>query len=487
MIVFALVVAWSSLRAIVQVHGPDAEPTRGAALPLPGPPADARPSGAAHAEPGDARKLRTRRRHEPEDIALFVPRVILAVPRFVIAGVFTGVSGVLAVFDDGALARIRRVLVWNRAETIGWFPIASFQGGYGISLGARIYFNDLFGHGESVTIESGAGGLYLHANQLRFQAERLAGSRVLLDVRVRYDRTPRLVFQGLGNPPPTESAVVRFDPRATSVRTRYTQDRALAALRLAYELGSPRRAIRPGFSLVFNHRRFGRDRTRQAFLLGPDDREDPSIAEVYDVSRLPGFAEGVDVVRLSGNLELDFRDRGGLPSRGFRLVAIGGGAPPQARDVAFAHYGAEASVHLPLSTRARVLVVRLAFEGVHGDDRRIPFSELPRLGGPFRLRGYRLNRFRDRRLVLGTAEYRFPIHQVVGAHLFVDVGRVAYDWREMFDGRGDPWHWGVGGGFSFRTLERLHFRIDLGYGEDFLVVFSTDAMAAFADRHLLEL
>jgi len=341
--------------------GPNATaPERAPALPLPGPPAERRPPGAAHAAPGDARKLSMPRR-EPEDIALFVPRVVLAVPRFVLAGVFTGVSGVLSVLDDAALARVRRVFVWNRAETLGWHPIASFQGGYGFSLGARVYHENAFGHREAVTLETGAGGIYLHAHELRLRADRLGGSRVALDVRVRYDRSPRLVFAGLGDPPAVHPDDHLFDPREASVRTRYTQDRALAALRLAYELGSRHRSIRPGLDVVFNHRRFGRDRTRQAFLLGPDDRQDRSTQEVYDVSRLPGFVEGVDVARLDARVELDFRDHRGMPSRGFRFVGLGGGAPPQVRDVAFGHYGAEATGYFDLFARSRVLVLRLAF------------------------------------------------------------------------------------------------------------------------------
>ena len=51
----------------------------------------------------------------------------------------------------------------------------------------------------------------------------------------------------------------------------------------------------------------------------------------------------------------------------------------------------------------------------------------------------------------------------------------------------DAWHYGFGGGFRFSIRNHLVFRVDLTYGDDFVVFFSTDPLQAFTDHHMLEL
>src|SRR5262249_47332439 len=63
-------------------------------------------------------------------------------------------------------------------------------------------------------------------------------------------------------------------------------------------------------------------------------------------------------------------------------------------------------------------------EGVTGSRDEVPFTELPRLGGSTYLRGYPLDRFRDRVAAFGSAEYSWDLSQWFSANLFVDVGRV---------------------------------------------------------------
>lgn len=455
-------------------------------IPRAGPPAESPPAGAAMARPGEARKLALSPR-EPEDWALMVPRALLAVPRVALLGVVVPVSHLLSVFDDRTIARIRRVFLWNRAETIGWRPLLQFQGGYGLSGGVRLFHEDLFGHEEQLDVDALVGGIYLQAYQLRFHGGRIGGSRVWLDTRGRYDVSPRLVFAGVGTPPrrtvppPPEG----YDPRLEDRRTRYSQRRGLAALRVGYGFGPREREIRPGLGLIYNHRRFGQERGRRP-LVG-NNGDDPSLEDVYDVDRLVGFDEGADVVRLLGSFEVDARNRRGRTSRGLHFVALGGGAPPQMRNVAFGYYGSEVTGYFNLLHHSRIFVARMGIEAVHGPDDRIPFSELPRLGGPLRLRGYRLGTFRDRRALFGTLEYRYPIHQILAGHLFVDAGRVARTWSELRSGDLRPWRLGFGGGFTVRTLDRWYMRIDIAYGDELLVFFSTDPLRAFADHYLLEL
>src|SRR6185312_13685883 len=46
------------------------------------------------------------------------------------------------------------------------------------------------------------------------------------------------------------------------------------------------------------------------------------------------------------------------------------------------------------------------------------------LGGPLYLRGYALDRFRDRVAADATVEYRWDLTEWIAAHAFVDAGRV---------------------------------------------------------------
>jgi outer membrane protein assembly factor BamA len=126
-----------------------------------------------------------------------------------------------------------------------------------------------------------------------------------------------------------------------------------------------------------------------------------------------------------------------------------------------------------------VLVLRAVLEGVEGEDQDIPFSELPRLGGPHRLRGYPLDRFRDEKSAVGTLEYHYPIHQYVAGSLYLDVGRVEKSYGDFLDSK---WKAGGGGGFIVRSRDNQLFTFDIAYGEGVQFHFTTDPLRAFAKR-----
>ncbi len=452
----------------------------------PGPPADEAPEGVKKPLPEDARNLDKKPR-EPEDIALAVPRAVLTVPRFVLSGLFEPLSDALSLLTDERLARLRAVFFWNERRTIGWLPQMWFQSGYGFSFGAQLFHDNVFRNDERLTVEARAGGIYSQAYEIHFNGRSLGGTPLWLDLRGRYDVNPRMIFAGIGNPPVVPRDSEGLDPRAAAVRTRFSQYRGLASARIGWTFERRRASVRPGVGFIYNHRDFDRDRSRRAFLVGSEAELDPSTTSVYDVTRLRGFVEGVDVARTLASVEIDHAGVEGSGYRGLRFVALGGGAPPQMRDVAYWHYGTEIIGFFNLARDTRLLVLRLALEGVHSPRGELPFTELPRLGGPHRLRGYRLDTFRDDIAALATIEYRYPIHFNVMGDLFVDVGRVARNYRDLVSPRMDPWRVGVGGGFRFSIGERLVFRIDIAYGGDVLVFFSTEPIQAFTDHHMLEL
>jgi outer membrane protein assembly factor BamA len=225
--------------------------------------------------------------------------------------------------------------------------------------------------------------------------------------------------------------------------------------------------------LIYNRRRF-----EAGSRLHPGER---SIETAYDVNAITAFDEGVDLFEVTADLVLDFRNHVGFTSNGFYLEAFGGGAPSQ-KGYQYAHYGAEAIGYIDLYHRTRVLVLRAAIEGVEGDFERIPFSELPRLGGPDRLRGHRIDTYRDEKALLGSIEYHYPIHRNLAGQLFFDIGTVARNYPELFEGGTKDWKIGYGAGLLLGSEDSLSFRLDVSYGDALMIFLSSDVPHAFSDR-----
>jgi hypothetical protein len=87
-------------------------------------------------------------------------------------------------------------------------------------------------------------------------------------------------------------------------------------------------------------------------------------------------------------------------------------------------YGGDIQHYVRLGRGPRVLAFRLHGEGVDADVMDIPETELPTIGGPVYLRGYHVDRWRDRIAAVATAEYQWDLSHSLFAALFVDTGRV---------------------------------------------------------------
>lgn len=261
------------------------------------------------------------------------------------------------------------------------------------------------------------------------------------------------------------------DPRRLAVETRYAEERFMGYVAGGATVGPARWPVRLGVAATYNHRVFGEESDAAG--------GDRSIGEVYDTAALVGFGEGVDLLELQASAVLDWRDAAGFPSSGV-FVEIFGGVAPRIDRYSYGRYGGEISGYLDLYGGDRVLILRAAVEALTGDDGDVPFSQLPRLGGSRHLRGYLLDRFRDRRAALGSVELRYPVHHNVMAHLFVDGGKVAPDNDALFDG--ERWHFGYGFGLVVGSRGSTLFAIDLAYGEGFVVALSTDPLRAFGGR-----
>jgi hemolysin activation/secretion protein len=105
----------------------------------------------------------------------------------------------------------------------------------------------------------------------------------------------------------------------------------------------------------------------------------------------------------------------------------------------------------------------VGFDSAIASLERIAFVDLPTLGGPYVLRGYPRDRFRDRIAAFGTTEYVWEINDFIAGFVFVEPGRV-------WSGSGDaaPWRMrmGYGGGLQVHTYRSFLARLQLASSID---------------------
>jgi hypothetical protein len=92
-----------------------------------------------------------------------------------------------------------------------------------------------------------------------------------------------------------------------------------------------------------------------------------------------------------------------------------------------------------------------------------PFQMMHHLGAF--MRGYHLNRFRDRNLLAVETEYRFSLFGRFGMVAFAGCGQVAHDVQDFSFDRIKP---SVGLGFRFALIpeQKMNLRMDVGIGKD---------------------
>lgn len=395
------------------------------------------------------------------DILMAVPRVLLFVPRLALRLVMYPFEGMLWLINEyDLIAQIEDVL-YNDERTAAILPLVLFLPGQGLRLGVTAFHDDILGHGEHGAISAKWAGAETQSYEISLDGDRFGGSHLWLEAKARYELEPGLYFSGIGIPP------------SNIVDSRFSQERFLGKLRLGTTYGEQGERFKIGGAFTYNHRRF--DAAKK--LSGGD----VSIEQRYETALIPGFDDGVDIFEVTADLILDYRDRAGFTSNGFYFEVFGGGAPKQS-GYELAHYGAEAIAYINLYKRTRVLVLRAALEAVEGNYENIPFSELPRLGGADRLRGYHIDTFRDEKAILGSIEYHYPIHRNLAGELFFDIGTVARDYNELFKGGSDDWKMGYGAGLLLGSEDKLNFRFDVSYGDGLRFFLSTDIAHAFTER-----
>lgn len=416
---------------------------------------------------------------EAEDYYLFLPRAVLYVPNLVLEGVFYPLRKLAGVVGRYQIVPRVKKLIYNDAETSVIHPTAAYQSGYGLNFGVRAAHSDLFGDQEKLSGEVRYGGLYEQAYKLSFEGYSIGGGPLWLGLDARFEVKPGLRFFGHGTRSLGEvsslEAAGELGPRQGALATRHLERHGSVSATVGASHGKLGSVSRLGLNLLYHHRKF--EAQQRNF-------EEPSIEQIYDTGQLVGYDNGINVLEVAPLLVWDSRDNAVLSTRGLYIEAFGGHTLPVTEDADFWHYGVTSSIFFDLYGGSRVLALRGMLEAVHGDEADIPFSELIKIGGGERLRGYQRDRFRDKIAAVGAVEYRYPIHEFVAGEVFVDMGRVGRTYGDVFGKKARrELRYGGGGGLVFHSENTTYFKAEAAYGEGFVVFVTTDPLALFSRRH----
>jgi len=135
----------------------------------------------------------------------------------------------------------------------------------------------------------------------------------------------------------------------------------------------------------------------------------------------------------------------------------------------YRRYHVEARAYLPAFSDRQSFALRALHDWVDPstDSEAIPYYRLPETEGEQRFNGYKVHRFTDRHLVLGTLEYRWWLTNKIYALLAANVGEVASQASRL---RWDDHHESYGLGFRYGYTDRLAARFDIAKGSEGFVL-----------------
>jgi hypothetical protein len=367
--------------------------------------------------------------------------------------------------------RLERLL-FSEDGDLGVYPTAFIETHLGLNVGLHVVDSSLFGHGEHVALGVGYGGQYDQSYDAKLTTGTLL-DHVSLGLRATYRVYDRSDFFGIGNAALSGAPAGPVDALddATAVATRFGQHVAHAEL---YGSGATFGPVSIGGAVALTRRTFENHADLQGTFTPTTD--------VYAPMSLVGFTTGANNAYGEVSAVLDTREVASryisraAPSTGWWATGFVGITRGRGEDPShYTRYGADVRRYIDLYHGDRVLVVRGYLEGVTAQLDEIPFTDLPRLGGNELLRGFEIDRFRDRVVALASLEYDFPVHYGVNAYGFVDGGRVANDLRDL-----DPndVHYGWGFGLQVQSLNAFLLRAQLAHsGEGTFLRLAIDPVA----------
>lgn len=421
--------------------------------------------------PDEARGLEEEPGVDPADVALFVPRAILFIPARVVQLVALPIREGLRFTERHHVIEHVVDFLYNDERTAAVVPVISLSTFFGAQIGIRAFHKDLGGHGETGSVKASWGTYREQYYDIAFSAPRVGGTPLWIESRTTLDDHPLLRFYGLGGDVDLADSGNNLDPRVANVESYYAELRFRQLMTVGVTLGEPGVEAKVGGRANFKHEHFARPRGAS--------EDQVSLARTYDTRLVPGYDLGATTAEVEGVATLALYDEVTEQGNAFYGEVFGGGALPVG-DFEFAHFGVTATGYIDLFHGDRLLVLRAAYEATEGKLEKIPFVELPSLGGPHRLRGYPLHRFRDKHAFVATVEYQYPIHENIKGSFFLDMGEVSEKLADLFTS--PQFHFGGGGGLIVHQKRNNLLSLQVAGGGGVQVLFTTDPLRAFADR-----
>ncbi len=329
-----------------------------------------------------------------------------------------------------------------RGRSWSVFPILMYDTDIGVGYGGKGKIVNFLGHSESFDLmlfnsSKGERTYVLTFSVPDIEIRQCTTYGLSLDVKAEYSKVLKQYFFGVGP-----------DSREDDL-TYYTDEKKELLLTLG-------RGFSPFFvaelQYAFKNVRF--------FNVEPDRPHTDRLSAVGEV-----FSPYAAL-----QVRFDTSDSQIHPLEGVRVILRGEAAGRWLgnRHASYFRYSLDLRNYVRLLGARDVLALRALVQKITGKE--IPLFELPALGGGSEfnaLRGFRLNRFRDRGKILLNLEYRFPLWKRIGGNLFMDTGMV---WPQCKQIRWAGSAANAGWGLRY-YLENFVVRFDMGIGSEGMGIY----------------
>ena len=347
---------------------------------------------------------------------------------------FKGTKATIEFVDESKLIPRLKDLFACDDGSCGVIPTyASLSGG-----GIKVFQKGWFVPKSKFDLLLSAGPKRRQTYQLRFRYNKLFGKAISSDYLIRY----RLLLEDYF-----------FVIENHTIETNYAHEQFTGMATFGKELGNGY-GLNVIFGLNVNN------------ILKSKGRDSPQIGKFFSKETLPGLGEQVKLIRLELGAQHDSKNRPGNPSKGIEAQATTGIYSQIGGDNFGFWKSSFGFRYFRNLFYDRVLMIHIAGEMTEPvSDREIPFYYLSELGRNGTIRGFERGRFRDRDMVLGSLEYRYPIWlHGIDALLFIDAGKVAPD--VFNDNSGNKFNVSYGTGIRFWSREGLVSKLAIGWSDD---------------------
>jgi len=200
------------------------------------------------------------------------------------------------------------------------------------------------------------------------------------------------------------------------------------------------------------------------------DRRFPNTQDLFSDAAAPGLVRQPDFLDVSGAVMLDYRDRPGNPHKGGMIgVYLSRLDQRSGSSYEFDRLAVDVRQFIPLFSEQRTLALQLYGSADSPDaGAQVPFYLMPTLGGSESLRGFREFRFRDKRILYLSSEYRWDASPAIELAAFYDTGKV---FGQRSDFSFEHLEKSFGGGIRLKTPKAVVMRIDVARSREGTRVF----------------